>query len=315
MCIRDRDVGAGTGILSIWAARAGARKVYAVEATGTANHARDLVAANGMGEVVEVIQAKMEDVELPEKVDIIVSEWMGYFLVYESMLDTVILARDKWLLPGGALYPSHAQVFMAPLKSPDRGTEKAAGMLACMDDWGSFVDESQKRYGVDMTPLSQPYTRECDKFFMRTANEWVNLAATDLSGQPACITDIDCHTVTLEDLVEIRSEFVMPLTAHSRLVGIAGWFDVHFRGSEEAPASKDVTLSTHPRQGYTHWGHTYLMVHPAPMVQPEQLVRGSIHVTRQKEDQRRLNVEMKISVGTGVVDQEGSERTLLYTLD
>ena len=42
--------------------------MYAVEATGTANHARDLVAANGMGEVVEVIQAKMEDVELPEKV-------------------------------------------------------------------------------------------------------------------------------------------------------------------------------------------------------------------------------------------------------
>ena len=88
--------------------------------------------ANGVDDIVEVLQAKMEEVELPEKVlsiratqqhlarvwqvDIIISEWMGYFLVYESMLDTVLAARDKWLLPGGAIYPSHAQLFLAPLK-------------------------------------------------------------------------------------------------------------------------------------------------------------------------------------------------------
>jgi len=41
----------------------------------------------------------MEEVELPVKeVDIIISEWMGYFLLYESMLDTVLFARDKFLV-------------------------------------------------------------------------------------------------------------------------------------------------------------------------------------------------------------------------
>lgn len=49
--------------------------------------------------VITIIEGKVEEVELPvEKVDIIISEWMGYFLFYESMLDTVIFARDKWLV-------------------------------------------------------------------------------------------------------------------------------------------------------------------------------------------------------------------------
>ena len=57
-----------------------------------ADHARTLVAANGLADVVEVMRATAEDVELPEKVDIIISEWMGYFLLRESMLDSVLKA-------------------------------------------------------------------------------------------------------------------------------------------------------------------------------------------------------------------------------
>lgn len=51
----------------------------------------------------------MEEIQLPvEKVDCIISEWMGYFLFYESMLDTVLYARDKWLVPGGIILPDKA---------------------------------------------------------------------------------------------------------------------------------------------------------------------------------------------------------------
>lgn len=97
------DVGTGTGILALWAAFAGAKRVYAVEMTDMAKHARKLVDSNGYGSVVKVIQGSMEEVELEEQVDIIVSEWMGYFLLRESMLDSVIVARDKFLKPGGAM--------------------------------------------------------------------------------------------------------------------------------------------------------------------------------------------------------------------
>ena len=78
-----------------------------------AAHAKTVAEANGVGDVVQVIQAAMEDVELPEKVDIIVSEWMGYFLLRESMLDSVLSARDRYLKPGGAMYPSHATMYVA----------------------------------------------------------------------------------------------------------------------------------------------------------------------------------------------------------
>ncbi len=59
----------------------------------------------------------MEEVELPvQKVDIIISEWMGYFLLYESMLDTVLWARDKYLAKGGKMLPSRAQIFVAAIE-------------------------------------------------------------------------------------------------------------------------------------------------------------------------------------------------------
>lgn len=62
-------MGTGSGILAIWSAQAGARKVYAVEATNMAEHARELARANDVADIVEVIQGSMEDVVLPEKGD------------------------------------------------------------------------------------------------------------------------------------------------------------------------------------------------------------------------------------------------------
>ncbi len=70
-----------------------------------------------LGHVIKVIQGVVESVEIPEKVDIIISEWMGYFLLRESMLDSVLVARNKFLKPGGALYPSHARLYFAPIRS------------------------------------------------------------------------------------------------------------------------------------------------------------------------------------------------------
>lgn len=89
-----------------------------------------------MDDCVVVIQGIMETVELPEKVDIIISEWMGYFLLRESMLDSVLIARDKYLKPGGSLFPSHANMYIAPIRSqgPHRRQQEyqvAFGFLFC----------------------------------------------------------------------------------------------------------------------------------------------------------------------------------------
>ena len=112
------DVGCGSGILSLFAAQAGAKKVYACEASGAAEIARILIKANGFENVVEVIQGKIEDItseKIPLKsIDVIVSEPLGTFLLNERMLETYIIARDMFLKPRGRLFPAKADLCIMP---------------------------------------------------------------------------------------------------------------------------------------------------------------------------------------------------------
>ena len=86
----------------MFAARAGAARVYAVERTPCRSVlAQELAAANGAAEIVQVIHGDIMDIEPPERVDVIVSEWLGGFGIDEGMLVPVIVARDRWLKPAG----------------------------------------------------------------------------------------------------------------------------------------------------------------------------------------------------------------------
>ena len=87
--------------------------------------AQEIVKVNGMADKITLLQGKMEEVELPfPKVDIIISEWMGYFLLYESMLDTVLYARDTYLSPGGLMFPDKATLYLAGIEDGDYKEEK-----------------------------------------------------------------------------------------------------------------------------------------------------------------------------------------------
>merc|ERR1712136_467392 len=111
------DVGCGTGILSMFAAKAGAKHVYGVDMSGIVEQATKIVANNGLADSVTIIKGKIEEIQLPvEKVDVIISEWMGYCLFYESMLDTVLYARDKWLAPTGLMFPDKAALYVCAIE-------------------------------------------------------------------------------------------------------------------------------------------------------------------------------------------------------
>merc|ERR1719478_436431 len=114
------DVGAGTGILCLFAAKAGAKRCIGIECSQIASFATSIAQQNGYGDIITYIHGKVEEVELPvDKVDIIVSEWMGYFLIYESMLDSVLFARDKWLVEDGVILPDHASLHLAGIEDAD----------------------------------------------------------------------------------------------------------------------------------------------------------------------------------------------------
>jgi len=141
------DIGAGTGILSIFAARAGAKHVYAVENAEIAYAAREIIKRNGLEDKITVLKGKMEEVVLPvDTVDIIISEWMGYFLLYEGMLDTVIWARDKYLAADGKMLPDKAKIYVAAIEDSEYKQNK-------IGFWKNV-------YGVDMSCLSHAAIKE-----------------------------------------------------------------------------------------------------------------------------------------------------------
>ena len=72
--------------------QAGAKQVFAVEPTTVSEDAEKVIQVNGLGERIKILKSRVEDLKLKDKVDVIVSEWMGYCLVYEGMLPSVILA-------------------------------------------------------------------------------------------------------------------------------------------------------------------------------------------------------------------------------
>jgi protein arginine N-methyltransferase 1 len=91
--------------------------------------AREIVKVNGLSDKITLIQGKMEEVELPfPKVDIIISEWMGYFLLFESMLDTVLYARDRYLVKDGLIFPDKATIYFAGIEDGEYKEEK----IGCM---------------------------------------------------------------------------------------------------------------------------------------------------------------------------------------
>lgn len=72
-----------------------------------------------------MVKGKLEEIDLPiQQFDIIISEWMGYFLLYESMLDTVLLARDKYLAQGGLIFPDTATIYLAAIEDEEYKEEK-----------------------------------------------------------------------------------------------------------------------------------------------------------------------------------------------
>ena|ERR1700722_7349921 len=82
---------------------------------------------------ITLVKGKVEDTPLPiEKFDIIISEWMGYFLLYESMLDTVLFARDKYLKPGGLIFPDNASLYLAAIEDHDYKEEKINCRWPCL---------------------------------------------------------------------------------------------------------------------------------------------------------------------------------------
>jgi len=260
------DVGCGTGILCMFAAKAGAKQVFGVECAGIINQARQIVKANHFDHIITLIKGKVEEIQLPvDKVDIIISEWMGYFLLYESMLDTVIFARDKWLRDGGLIFPDKASLHLLAIEDAEYRHEK-------INFWESV-------YGFDMScikdlALQEPLVDTCD------ANQVISDAATILS--------IDLYRVKKEEL-DFTSPFSLRIKRDDYLHALVAYFNVEFSKSHT-----HLQFSTGPHSKYTHWKQTVFYLDEEMMVHQGDIITGIIQVKRNAKNPRDIDIHISI---------------------
>ncbi|XP_015696876.2 probable protein arginine N-methyltransferase 1 isoform X2 [Oryza brachyantha] len=262
------DVGAGTGILSLFCAKAGAKHVYAIECSQMADMAKEIVKANGYSDVITVIKGKVEEIELPvPKVDVIISEWMGYFLLFENMLNTVLYARDKWLADGGVVLPDKASLHLTAIEDAEYKEDK-------IEFWNNV-------YGFDMRcikkqAMMEPLVDTVD------ANQIVTncqlLKTMDISK----MTPGDASFTVPFKLVAERNDYIHALVAY---------FNVSF-----TKCHKMMGFSTGPRSKATHWKQTVLYLEDVITICEGETLTGSMTVTPNKKNPRDIDIKLKYTL-------------------
>ena len=262
------DIGCGTGILSFFAAKAGARHVYGVDCADIINYAREIVRINGFADRITLIKGKVEELELPvDRVDIIISEWMGYFLIYEGMLDSVLFARDKWLNPRGMLFPDKARIWLAAIEDGKFKKSK-------IEFWNDV-------YGIKMQPMRSSVLIEPIVDVVENGN---------IISSMSPIFEVDLEKVTKEELCFVSS-FKMQFTRKDLMHGMVGWFEVGF-----THCHKPVTLTTSPKFKSTHWKHTIFYFDPVINVEAGQNLEGSIAVRYNPIHHRELDIKISYNI-------------------
>uniref|UniRef100_A0A0D6R5I3 C2H2-type domain-containing protein n=1 Tax=Araucaria cunninghamii TaxID=56994 RepID=A0A0D6R5I3_ARACU len=272
------DVGCGTGILSLFAAQAGASKVIAVEASQKmASVARQVAKANNMlndqneNGVITVVEGMIEELDnqMPTEshsVDVIVSEWMGYCLLYESMLSSVLYARDHWLNPGGAILPDTAEMYVA-------GFGKGGTSLPFWENvYGFNMSCIGKEVVDDATELPIVDILESKDIVTETSSLHAFDLMTMKSEEMDFTTTFELKPKFQKQSLSAVSEGILPegyreatvcndfkdlsLSGTIWCYGLVLWFETSFtsRFCKEMPT----VLSTSPYKPNTHWSQTLL---------------------------------------------------------
>ncbi|KAF9068611.1 S-adenosyl-L-methionine-dependent methyltransferase [Rhodocollybia butyracea] len=314
------DVGCGTGILSLFAARAGAARVFAVDASDIAVKAEKIIRRNNLDNIITVIRGKIEDIQLPDgvKVDVIISEWMGYALLYESMLDSVLVARDRFLKPEGVMAPSQSKMMLGLCDASEIVKDRIIF-------WNDV-------YGFDMTTMAEDLY---DEAIIDVVGPQTMLSA------PCVVKDLHLSSITSRQL-DFSSSFKLISTVdrRSKVTAFILYFDTFFTasgnpvspetevqvvGKDEAVvaevwplggrhgpqrrmsqrAKKDpveselpkvTSFSTGPKSIPTHWKQTLFLVKEPFIVDEGFSVQGHFHCRKSDSNSRELDVEIHYTI-------------------
>lgn len=219
------DVGTGTGILAALAARAGARKVYAIErSSNLAKFASDFFEKNGLSEKITVLEGVASQVEIPEKADVMVTETIGNDPLDEGLMDICFDAKKRFLKSNGILVPSSINVMALPVEVPSETIERLRFTEEGCKSW-------QTLYQFDFS-VYQEAANSVDSFSY--------LSGHSLRAWPRLSSPILLRTLNLgrdePRNIDCRGSF--KVESRGRLNGIFVYF--------EAELAKGISLSSHP---------------------------------------------------------------------
>lgn len=277
------DVGCGSGILSLFAARTGAARVYALESTSIIEDARAIAQANGLSDRVTFVEGDAAAFRAPAPVDLVLGEWAGMLLLEEwRHFEAFTRVRDACLKPGGLVMPSRATMWLSPVDDSRLYVERGPGY------WQRPV------WGFD---FRQVHERQLD----RTRRIIVQADRRTLL-HPVEVLTIDCRKDDSRAFFferEFTIDFHYPASCH----GFVGWFTL-----ELAPG---VMLDTSPLSIDTSWHQSYLPVELLQIQPGDALVIG----LRSVPDELTGSPVLELQLGQWRQGVSVSAQRYRYTLD
>ncbi|HRY06463.1 MAG TPA: 50S ribosomal protein L11 methyltransferase [Hyphomicrobiaceae bacterium] len=225
------DIGAGTGLIGLMAARLGARDVYLYEMAEVAGVAAQIIKKN-RARTCHVMPCSSLDMVDPPRVDVVISETLGNYAFEENMIQTLEDARARHLKRGGVIIPARVRQFVAPVIA-DRFDEELRA-------WGQVGPE----LGIALD-LGFAEGMSLNNIYVRT------LEPGDLlgHGDSARVWDKADFTADKPNSPNRKGEAVWAITSDVVIHGLGVWW--------EAELVPGVTLSTAPQAPRTHWEQLY----------------------------------------------------------
>jgi protein arginine N-methyltransferase 1 len=230
------DLGTGSGILALFAAEAGARRVFAIDATHSADLASFLAKHLGFGDRIQVIHDHSTKIDLPERANVLVTETLGSFGFNEQILSSIIDARARLLTADAVIIPRRIELFLVPCDD--------ASIYERRVNWWNG-----KPYGFDFSSLS---VFASNIVFVGT------VARDSFLAPPARVIAADLTAIVSAD---VAGHAHFQTTRSGRMHGFAGWF--------RATLADGIELSN--EAAGSHWERVFL-----PLASPVNVGAGTV---------------------------------------
>lgn len=234
------DIGTGIGTLSLFAAKEGAKKVYAIEATGIIDVAKKIISKNGYAKQIELIKGMSTEINLPERCDILVSELIGHFGVEEDIVEIFADARKRLLKPDAVLIPASLELFIVPVQMPE--FENMLGRWNDVDGiYEELLGENYKK-GIKIGELGTQYDKRCSYVVDKRRESMTDR----FLAEPKKISYFDLYKdVSGNVAVDVK----YTATRSGKMNGCVGWF--------KSSLTDDIEIGTSPASAPTHWHQVF----------------------------------------------------------